>query len=55
MKYYKIYNILYVVISEKDLKKIFKTENNYLNAMNHIYNEAIKRNCERIKILNELS
>ena len=52
MKFYKIYNTLYVVINKNNLKQFFKTEDNYQHAMDRIYNEAIKRNCERVKILN---
>lgn len=50
MKYYKISDALYVVISKKDLKQFFKTEDKFSNAMSCIYNEAIKRNCKRVKI-----
>lgn len=52
IKYYKIYNTLYVVIHEKDLEQMFKTEDNYQNTLYRIYDEAVKRNCKRVKILN---
>lgn len=52
MKYFKIYNTLYVVVSEKDLKQFFKTEDSFQTAMFRIHDESIKRNCKRVRILN---
>lgn len=53
MKYYKLYNTLYVVINGKDLKQLFENEMNFQVSLNRIYKETLYRNCIRIKILNE--